>query len=367
MNFWLCVIGLLFTFHLTGRKPPFPEQYLFVLPVLATIGFFVLPANLFNIFDKSVVVPFSVALIVWTIYLLVHSALWQRRWESRLVLVSIIGACGLVVHDILIIANVTPNSNFLHFRVVYLLILPALSVIFFQRFIHSMNHADDLVSTLEDRIAEKEKQLREIFSERQELEARQALHDERRRIMRDVHDGLGGQLTSIIAMSRLGESKPEQIESSAQLALEELRMLIGSLDVENDISGMLGTFRERAEQQLALQDIELDWQMIDLPAIEGLNPSRALNVLRILQEATTNAARHSGASVVTIRFSLTSGPRQMLQIEIADNGKGFHAEASNGHGLNNMRSRAEDIGGHLDIQSSGEGTTLTFAMPVSRS
>ncbi len=365
VNFWLTVIGLLFNISLANRKLPFPAWYLFVLPALATIGFLVLPSPVFDYLDRFIVVPFSLVIVCWTIFVLVRAAIWQRSWECALLLIAALCACGLVVHDTLIIANVTPDSNFLHFRIVYILILPSLSVIFFQRLIHSMNHVDDLVSTLEERIADKENQLRETFSQRQILEGKQALHDERRRIMRDVHDGLGGQLMSIIAMSRMGESNPDQIETSAQAALEELRMLIGSLDVENDISGMLGTFRERAEQQLALHDIELDWQMIDIPAIEGLNPSRALNILRILQEATTNAVKHSGASKVKVRFSLQAEPRQMLKINIEDDGRGFQQAANNGHGLKNIRSRASELDGSLDIVSTSDGTVVSFTMPIS--
>ena len=310
------------------------------------------------------VVPFSLVMTGWVVYALVHSALKERRWESQLILISVLGACTLVIHDTLIIANVTPDSNFLHFRIVYILLLPALSVIFLHRLIQSLNHVDDLVNTLNQRVQHCESQLRETFEQRQELEGRQALNQERRRIMRDVHDGLGGQLMSIIAMSRLGKADPEEIESSAQAALEELRVLIGSHDVDKDITGILGTFRERAEQQLALHDIELDWQMTDIPAIEGLNPMQALNILRILQEATTNAAKHSGANRVSIRFSLPAGEREVLEIDIEDNGCGLEKGQTAGYGLKNMRSRAHDLGGTVRIASSAQGTRVTFTMPI---
>ncbi len=364
VNFWLSVIGLMFTYSLINRPLPFKARYFFLLPTVATVAFLVLPDALFQYVDMFAVVPFSLVMSGWVVYALVHSAIRERRWESRLILLSVLGACTLAIHDTLIIANVTPDSNFLHFRIVYILLLPALSVIFLHRLIQSLNHVDDLVSTLNQRVQHRESQLRETFEQRQELEGRQALNEERRRIMRDVHDGLGGQLMSIIAMSRLGKSDPEAIETSAQAALDELRMLIGSLDVDKDITGMLGTFRERAEQQLALHDIELDWQMTDIPAIEGLNPTGALNILRILQEATTNAAKHSGANQVSIRFSLPSGGHDVLEIDIEDNGRGLDEASPNGHGLKNMRSRAEDLGGSIRIASSAQGTRLTFTMPI---
>lgn len=364
-NFWQSVIGLLFSCSLAGRSLPLKTRTFLILPVFATLAFLILPQQIFHYIDVLVVVPFSLVMSGWIVYVLVDSAIRERRWDSTIILLSILGSCALAIHDTLIISNVTPDSNILHFRIVFILILPALSVVFLQRLIQSMNQVDDLVDTLEQRIEHKELQLRETFEQRQILEGRQTLDEERRRIMRDVHDGLGGQLMSIIAMSRLEESDLTDIESSARAALDDLRMVIGSMDVEDDITGMLGTFRERAEQQLALQNIQLEWKMIDIPAIEGLNPSGALNVLRILQEATTNSAKHSGADKVSIRFSLTTGTDPNLKIDIDDNGCGMDQVSTTGHGLRNMTSRARDLNGKIEISQLSPGTRVSLTMPVS--
>lgn len=364
VNFWLSVLGLLFVNSLANRQLPINERYLLILPALATVGYLTLPDHVFHFVDMFAVVPFSLVMVVWTVYVLVHSAIWERRWDSMIMLLSVLGACGLVIHDTLIIANVTPDSNFLHFRIVYILLLPALSVIFLQRLIQSLNHVDDLVSTLEERIEHKEAQLRETYAQRQLLEGRQVLNDERQRIMRDVHDGLGGQLMSIIAMATNRESRPEAIEGSARAALEDLRTMIHSLGVEDDITGILGTFRERAEQQLALQGIGLEWQMVEIPPIEGLTPSAALNLLRILQEATTNTSKHSGADNVMIRFSLVGSHGDQLRIDIEDNGCGFEHSTTTGQGLNNMANRARTLSGELEIESSPQGTRVSLTIPT---
>ena len=363
-NLWLSVIGVLFVHALVDRPLPLKARYFLVPPAVATLAYLTLPQEIFRYVDSFAVVPFSLVMSGWAVYLLVHATFWEKRWDTRLIMISVLGACGLVIHDTLIIANVTPNSNFLHFRIVYLLILPALSVVFFQRLIESMNHVDNLVSTLEERIEQKEHQLRETYDQRQLLEGRQALSEERQRIMRDVHDGLGGQLMSIIAMSTSSDAKPDQIEASARAALEDLRTMIHSLGAEEDITGLLGTFRERAEQQLALQGVELDWNMIEIPPIEGMTPSAALNVMRILQEAVTNAAKHAGGDRVAIRFSLQEEPQEMLTIEIEDNGRGLTAAGAPGHGLKNMKQRAQAIDGRLEIGSSQGGTRVSLSIPT---
>lgn len=364
VNFWLSVLGLLFTASLANRQLPIRSRYLFLLPALASLGYLTLPKPVFDLVDMFAVVPFSLFITGWIVMLLVHSAIWKRQWDSLIMLIAVLGSCFLVVHDTLIIANITPDSNFLHFRIVYILLLPAMSIVFFRRFIASMNHVDDLVSTLEQRIEHKETELRETYAQRQMLEGRQALNEERQRIMRDVHDGLGGQLMSIIAMTTSKDTRPEAIEGSARAALEDLRTMIHSLGVEDDITGLLGTFRERAEQQLTLQGISLDWQMVEIPPIEGLTPSAALNLLRILQEATTNVSKHSGASRLTIRFSLVGGTGDALKIEIVDNGCGFEQSTTEGHGLKNMANRAKALSGELEIASSSKGTRVSLMMPT---
>lgn len=368
-NFWLSVMGLLFTYSLTDRTLPLKTPYFLIPPVFATIAFLTLPPHIFQYIDIAFVVPFSLILSGWIVFILVYAAIWERRWESAIILLSVLGACALAVHDTLIIMNVTTDSNIMHFRIVYILILPALSVVFFQRLIHSMNRVDTLVGTLEERIEEKEIQLRETFKQRQVLERRQALNEERQRIMKDVHDGLGGQLISIIAMATNDESKPGAIEGSARAALEDLRTMINSLAVEDDITGVLGTFRERTEEQLAVQGIELVWQMVEIPPMEGLTPSAALNILRIMQEATTNAAKHSGADRIAIRFSLTPEPAspeagKMLIIDIEDNGYGLADPPLEGHGLNNMASRAQSLKGGIEIKSTQYGTKVSLSVPI---
>ncbi|MEM7225242.1 MAG: ATP-binding protein [Pseudomonadota bacterium] len=363
-NLWLSVVSLLFIYAFTDRRLPVRAGILLLLPALATLAFALLPREIFRYIDLIAVVPFSLVMTAWVFFMLVRSAVWERRWDSTILLLSVIGAVVLALHDTLIIANLLPDSNFLHFRIVYILILPALSVIFLQRLIDSMNRVDSLANTLEDRIEQKELQLRETFEQRQVLEGRQALNEERQRIMRDVHDGLGGQLMSIIAMATSNEAKPDAIESSARAALEDLRTMINSLGAEDDITGILGTFRERAEQQLALQGIELDWNMIEIPPIEGLTPSAALNVMRIMQEAVTNAAKHSGADKVTIRFSLLPRIQEMLNIEIEDNGCGLDQASATGHGLKNMVARAQAIRGDIEIESTGAGTLVSLSIPT---
>jgi len=363
-NFWLSAFGLLFVASLANYRLPIGDRYILLLPASATLAYTTLPKSSFHYFELIIVVPFSLIICVAILYILIRSAVMERRWDVIAILISIIGAVSLAVNDTFVIMNIKQDSNFLHFRVVYILILPALSFVFIHKLILSMNEVDSLVGTLEDRIRLKEEELREIFDERQVIMRQQTLYQERQRIMRDVHDGLGGQLMSIIAMSENSGDESRKIELSARSALDDLRTMINSLGVEDDITGLMGTFRERSEQLLALRGIELEWKMIEIPLIDGLTPSHALNIIRIMQEAVTNAAKHSGASKVTIAFSLSGAELDQLNIEIGDNGCGVERSVLEGHGLKNMRRRAIEVNGSITIDRMENGTCVRLSIPV---
>ena len=90
-----------------------------------------------------------------------------------------------------------------------------------------------------------------------------------------------------------------------------------------------------------------------------------ISLYRLIQEAMTNAARHSQGSVVSV--VLRSTPSRVQAI-IEDNGAGFDPEATRREGrsvgLHSMRERAELLGGQLEIESSAEGTTLFVEVPL---
>ena len=105
---------------------------------------------------------------------------------------------------------------------------------------------------------------------------------------------------------------------------------------------------------------------ISLEVEEGF-PSVSLRetgtqVSRIIQEALTNARRHSGAKTISVSIKMDGGD---LLAEVSDDGQGFGAEASPGVGLGSMRERTAVIGGELQIESEpGRGTDVRLRVPL---
>lgn len=248
----------------------------------------------------------------------------------------------------------------LHWAILYLvtLMFVALIVNLLSLLQRSESNREQLASALDERSRE----LTAEFQRRQAAEAARLLAEERQRIMRDMHDGVGGQLVALIG--RLGRGDATEAVASAALrqTLEDLRLMIDSLDSAcADLSVALGMLRSRLDPLLAGQPTALQWRTAHLPDLPPVSPSIVLNALRVVQEAITNALKHAGARVVRIEAEW-DGHR--LRLDVADDGQGGAAGFVAGRGLIGMRRRAEAMGATLQIESDGAGTRVRLELPL---
>ena len=133
--------------------------------------------------------------------------------------------------------------------------------------------------------------------------------------------------------------------------------------VEADLLLLLATLRYRMAPRLAGTGLCLVWAVEDVPPLDWLDPRSALHVLRILQEGISNILQHAGAS--TLRVS-TAEADDGVVVCLVDNGRGFLAPSPEaaGHGLSNMRRRAQAIGGHVRWDCVAEGNRLRLWLPL---
>ena len=231
------------------------------------------------------------------------------------------------------------------------------------RFVRSLNESEHLNAQLEARVAQKHAELEENYRRMHELERQRAVTGERQRIMSDMHDGVGGQLISTLALVEQGELSQAEVAAALRECLDDLRLTIDSLEpTENDLLPVLGNLRYRLDERLKKQGIDLDWQVNEVPRLSCLTPQNVLHVLRILQEAFSNVLQHARASRVRVETGLDAQGANVY-IRVRDNGSGFTLERP-GHGLANMRRRAQVIGGELQVEPSPNGTTLSLLLPV---
>ena len=187
-----------------------------------------------------------------------------------------------------------------------------------------------------------------------------AVAEERRRIARDLHDGLAHELAFISAQSRhlTGGAPPTalvQIASAAERAMDESRLAIATLTrpLDEPFEVTLAATAEELSERLGAR-LELD-----LATEVHVSPANCEALLRIVREAMTNAGRHGRANEITLQ--LVSGGR--LQLRILDDGIGFDPEAAEkqhgAFGLISMRERVQALGGEFRLLSKrGEGTCI---------
>jgi signal transduction histidine kinase len=198
----------------------------------------------------------------------------------------------------------------------------------------------------------------------------------RTRIATDLHDDIGANLTRISILSEVakqqfgnGNESRNPLTSIAEIARESVASMsdiVWAIDPERDsLRDLTRKMRQHADEVFTLRDIDLEF---NAPPSEqdlrlGVNVRR--DVLLIFKEAVSNAARHSDCSRVVIDL-LANGNN--LSLSVADNGRGFDLSSqSDGHGLVNMRRRAEKLNGSFEMESlARQGTRVRIAIPLSR-
>ena len=202
--------------------------------------------------------------------------------------------------------------------------------------------------------------------------------EERRRIARELHDGVG-QLLAAMSMnaSRVESEKSKLSPDTARCAEENARLIE---QVSADIRTMSYLFHPPLLDEMGL-DSALKWYVdgfserskiaakLDLPTDwERLPQDYELCLFRIAQECLTNIHRHSGGSTARLRLLRYPGE---ISLEVSDDGKGLDDETQSkidsgetaGVGLRGMRERVRQLGGSLEIRSNGHGTTVTATVP----
>ena len=187
------------------------------------------------------------------------------------------------------------------------------------------------------------------------------LNDERNRIMRDVHDGLGGLLVQAIGLVEQGEQAPA-LRDVLSLALTDLRLIVDSLSpTDSRLASLIANFRHLHTRLHRNNSCVFQWQVDSIGKIE-IGPTRALTVLRILQEALTNVSKHSQATHATVSIVHTAS--NTICVTVKDNGIGFHPTRSSGRGIASMRQRVESLSGHLAVSGSNDGVVVSFSFPL---
>jgi len=351
----MCLFALLAVGIPLGRLRWVMWAYAALSLVLITVSFGWGVPWLWNL-ALILLVPFA----LYSVAVLVRDALGQRNGpRTRVALLAVVGLVAVVagLHDLGWVRlrlgatsrfSVTPHAMFL-----FVVFMAALIV---ERYTSTVAAVRSLNDSLEDRVKLKERELAQAF-ERLELErTAAATSQERQRIMRDLHDGVGAHLVGLLALVK-GGSRQDLLEDHVNAALDEMRLAIDSMQLNDaGLDAALATLRWRLQPRLLAAGLEVDWPVAELPADWTPPPQAVLQLQRIVLEALSNVIKHAKARRVEVVFAAADA--QVLELRVCDDGLGLPPQPGKGHGLRSMRERALALGAELSLDAGPQGHGL---------
>lgn len=199
---------------------------------------------------------------------------------------------------------------------------------------------------------------------------------EREKLAKDLHDGVGQSLAALkvmlgLAKKQVKEKEDERLSNNvnkalhlAETSLTEMREVLNNLSPKIlEEKGLIGGIKALAQKVNELEEVSCELTIEDeLPSIDD---TIALNIYRVIQEALTNVIKHSKARnvYITIAYDVE---KKFYMFKVADDGIGFHINKNQlGLGILSMSDRVKMLGGNLQVTSRIEGgTTVVMEVPV---
>lgn len=345
----------------------FVHGLLVIAPVWLALTVYFNSYGMYQLWMAVITLTSAVALVK-----LFHRARWGLDANQRLTIVFAAATMATGVRDFAVVNMGLPGDADIRWMTVgSLMLMYALGWVLVRRVAAAMEQVRLLNAELSRKVGEREGEVQRLFERLRVVESQRVLEAERRRLTRDMHDGLGSQLVQALNVVRGGGDRVERSAVAAMLnhALEDLRMTLDSLEpMDGDLPTILGTLRQRISPALLAAQIELDWRVQEVPAIPGLEARGVLHVFRCLQEVFANVLKHAQARRVTVSTRDLGG---QVELCVTDDGVGIPASgpssSGGGRGIGNIRLRASELGVVVSFEDARPGTCVRFLFPLHRS
>jgi signal transduction histidine kinase len=364
---WLIALIHLFLQRLHQQPSPWLTRLSLGMALVCSLG--TLPhmsVSLYLLTPLLNLTVLPVAMLIFAVNL--RKALRAQLPEGRLVAGWTVFAVAFTSYDGLLQNNlVSPESVYTSpYAIIGLFFV--FSYIMFMRYTGAFAEVGRLNMGLAQRLQAREAELEQSYRRLRVVENQQMLGAERRRLMQDMHDGLGSTLISAIRSVERGAMSDAEISVVLRGCMEDLKLVIDSMEsVDADLLLLLATLRFRLAPRIESAGVALRWEVQPVPALSWLDPNSALHILRITQECVANVLRHTQASTIGVS---TATVDEGVCVVIEDNGAGFSVDEAlrrGGRGLRNQQRRALSIGGKVSWESGSAGTRFTLWLPIHRS
>ena len=360
---WMMATQTYFVLRFCGQTSPRFERFTALFAVASTL--------ILGLSSSAGVVAvlfmFNTAVSLVMLAILGRALTRVPKLENLTLLLAIVINFSLAIHDLI---NYDERFDFDTLYVLPLggpLLLFAMAILLIRRFVDVMQQHDALNAELASRVRDREQELAHSYERLRVLDQQRTTAEERQRLMRDMHDGIGSHLMSTLALTRLGSLSQHDMQEVLADCIDELKITIDSLEpVESDLLVVLGNLRYRLEPRLQAAGISLEWAVSDLPPLAYLDPGNVRSVLRIVQEAFTNTLKHAHARRITLSTGVDYSNARVF-VRVTDDGVGLDSSKPSGRGLDNMKNRATKLHGSVECLSlKGGGTCVNLYLPMAK-
>ncbi len=309
---------------------------------------------------------FSIVFIPSTV-MFVLKAVRGGNAMQRVIALAFVVNVPVGLHDFYVMRIGDPFGSHVYLRYSATLFGLALGAIAIARFRRANLRVRDMLDTLSLRVADKERELSSSY-QRMELIAReQERVQERARILRDMHDGVGAHISSAIRQLQSAPTNHDEILLTLQDSLDQLKLSIDALNLPpGDVAALLANLRYRLEPRFGSMGLALEWAVRTLPNVPQLDAGAMRQLQYIIFEVFSNVMQHAHASIMRIEATPQENPSGAtgVCIRICDNGRGFDTTQPRRKGLASMAERAQAIGAAIHLDSRAGATVVTIALPV---
>jgi len=225
------------------------------------------------------------------------------------------------------------------------------------RFRAISDQARHLVQNLEKIVFERETELHTSYQKLEQLARQHERTTERTRILRDMHDGVGANISTAIRQLEFGLATRAEVLITLRESMDQLKLSIDAMNLPlGDLTSLLANLRYRLEPRLKAAGVELSWGVEQLPLMTWLDALAMRHVQFMVYEAISNALQHAGATVMRIELKPTQ--EGGAQLRVMDNGCGFDLSQVKQQGLSSLRERAKSLNALLQVISEPGQTVI---------
>lgn len=221
----------------------------------------------------------------------------------------------------------------------------ALLMIVLRRFHVASAEARSAVTRLAEQVARRERELASTYAALEQVARAQARTQERERILRDMHDGVGSRISSAIRQIQSGPVNVGELLRTLRDSMDQLKLSIDSIHMPpGDVGALLAALRYRLEPRVAAAGLGFEWAVDELPVLERLDVHAMRQLQFLLFEAISNVMQHAHATTLRLEADSAGGS---VHLRVIDDGQGFDAAVL----PRALAERSAGVGASLAVES----------------